>query len=94
MQAKWKYFKDGGFNFNKFPKDLRANSILEIYNRTKKKWIRCKKSCKLVIFLNFINKEIIRISDILSKNENSNVLYKSKNTKFGKQSFLMIKIKI
>ena len=87
MQTKLKYFKDGSFNYNKFPKDVRANSILERYNRTIKNELGAKRSCNWVVFLNFINKEIIRMSDILSKNENINVLYESKNTKFGKEKF-------
>ena len=40
-----------------------------------------------MIFLNFINKEIIRINEILSKNENINVLFNSKTTKFGKEKY-------
>ena len=87
MQTKLKYFKDGSFNYNKFPKDVRANSILERYNRTIKNELGAKRSCNWVVFLNFINKEIIKISDIFSKNENINVLYESKNTKFGKEKF-------
>ena len=35
-----------------------------------------------MVFLNFINKELIRIKDILAKNENKNVLFERKHTKF------------
>ena len=35
----------------------------------------------------FINKEIFRINDLLGKNENINVIYSLKNTKFGKQKY-------
>ena len=35
----------------------------------------------------FINKEIFRINDLLGKNENINVIYSQKNTKFGKQKY-------
>ena len=39
-----------------------------------------KRTCNWVIFLYFINKEIIRINEILSKNDNINVLFNSKTT--------------
>ena len=38
--------------------------------------------------MNFINKEIERINEKLSKNENKNVLFESKHTKFGINKFL------
>ena len=38
-------------------------------------------------FLIFINKEIIRINEILSKNENINVLFNRKTTKFWKEKY-------
>ena len=34
--------------------------------------------------MNFIYKELERISEKLGKNENINILYSEKNTKFGK----------
>ena len=37
--------------------------------------------------MNFIFKELERISEKLSKNENINVLYSEKNTKFGKLKY-------
>ena len=87
IDTKLKYFKDGSFNYNKFPKDIRSNSILERYNKTIKTELGEKRACNWVIFLNFINKEIIRINEILSKNENINVLFNSKTTKFGKEKY-------
>ena len=33
-----------------------------------------KRTCNWVVFLNFINRELERINNILSKNENINVL--------------------
>ena len=33
LENKIKYFKDGSYNYNKFPKDIRSNSILERYNK-------------------------------------------------------------
>mgnify|MGYP007070125749 FL=1 len=44
----------------------------------------------MVIFLNFINNEINRINEQLSKNENINVLYNSKLTKFGTEKYTNI----
>ena len=82
-----KYFKDDSYNYNKFPKDIRANSILERYNKTVKKDLGTKRTCNWVIFLNFINNEINRINEQLSKNENINVLYNSKLTKFGTEKY-------
>ena len=89
-ETKLKYFKDGSFNYNKFPKDIRANSILERYNKTVKKDLGTKRTCNWVIFLNFINNEINRINEQLSKNENINVLYNSKLTKFGTEKYTNI----
>ena len=89
-ENKLKYFKDGSFNYNKFPKDVRSNSILERYNRIIKSELGAKRSCNWVIFLNFINNEINRITEVLAKNENINILYKSKTTKFGKDKYVRI----
>ena len=88
VETKLKYFKDGSFNYNNFPKDIRSNSILERYNKIIKQELGAKRTCNWVVFINFINKEIIRINDILSKNENINVLYNSKYTKFGKEKYI------
>ena len=33
LEAKLKYFIDGSYNYNKFPMDIRSNSILERYNK-------------------------------------------------------------
>ena len=78
LEKKLKYFIDGSFNYNKFPKDIRSNSILERYNKTIKIKLGEKRLCNWVIFLNFINEELERIDNILGKNENINVLYKKK----------------
>ena len=40
--------------------------------------------------MNFINREIERINENLGKNENINVLYESKQTKFGKSKYINI----
>ena len=37
----------------------------------------------MVCILNFINNELIRINNLLAKNDNKNVLYESKHTKFS-----------
>ena len=87
MDSKLKYFEDGSYNYNSFPKDIRSNSILERYNKFIKNELGEKRTCNWVVFLNFINKELNRINDILSKNENKNILYESKHTKFGINKF-------
>ena len=33
---KIKFFENNSYNYNIFPKDIRSNSILERYNKTKK----------------------------------------------------------
>ncbi len=40
--------------------------------------------------MNFINRETDRINETLGKNENINVLYESKQTKFGKSKYINI----
>ena len=77
-ETKIKYFQDDSFNYNKFPKDIRANSILERYNKIIKRDLGEKRTCNWVIFLNFINSEIIRINKELNVNQNINVLYNAK----------------
>ena len=86
-ETKLKYFQDDSFNYNKFPKDIRSNSILERYNKLVKSDLGIKRTCNWVVFLNFINKEIIRINNELSKNQNINVLYNMKTTKFGIEKY-------
>ena len=81
--TKIKYFRDDSYNYNKFPKDIRANSVLERYNKIVKRDLGEKRTCNWVIFLNFINNEIDRINKELIENQNVNVLYNMKTTKFG-----------
>ena len=88
IDTKMKYFIDGSYNYNAFPPDIRSNSILERYNKIIKTELGSKRNCNWVIFLNFINKELDRINEKLSKNENINVLYESKQTKFGINKFI------
>ena len=88
IDTKMKYFIDGSYNYNSFPPDIRSNSILERYNKIIKTELGSKRNCNWVIFLNFINKELDRINEKLSKNENINVLYESKQTKFGINKFI------
>ena len=87
IEYKFKYFQDGSYDYTKFPPDIRSNSILERYNKIVKNELGEKRTCNWVIFLNFINKEIERIKEKLSKNENINVHYSEKNTKFGKLKY-------
>ena len=56
-ETKLKYFQDDSFNYNKFPKDIRSNSILERYNKLVKSYLGIKRTCNWVVFLNFINKK-------------------------------------
>ena len=74
--------------FKNFITDIRSNSILERYNKTVKSSLGAKRTCNWVIFINFINNELNRIDEELSKNENVNVLYESKNTKFGLERYV------
>ena len=87
LDTKLKYFQDGSYDYNKFPKDIRSNSVLERYNRTIKQYLGEKRTCNWVVFLNFINKEILRINELLGKNENINILFAEKHTKFGKEKY-------
>ena len=84
IEYKLKYFQDGSYDYSKFPPDIRSNSILERYNKIVKNQLGEKRTCNWVVFMNFIFKELERISEKLGKNENINVLYSEKNTKFGK----------
>ena len=87
--TKLKYFQDDSYNYNKFPKDIRANSILERYNKIVKRDLGEKRTCNWVIFLNFINNEINRINKELVENQNINVLYNMKATKFGTEKYVI-----
>ena len=86
-ETKLKYIKDDSFNYNNLPKDIRTNSILERYNRIVKRDLGEKRTCNWVIFLNFINNEIIRINKELFESQNINVLYNAKITKFGLEKY-------
>ena len=87
IEYKLKYFQDGSYDYSKFPPDIRSNSILERYNKIVKNQLGEKRTCNWVVFMNFIFKELERISEKLGKNENINVLYSEKNTKFGKLKY-------
>ena len=88
IETKFHYFKDNSFNYNKFSKDIRSNSILERYTKTIKKELGEKCACNCVVFTDFINNELSRINEILTKNENVNILYNIKMTKFGKNKYV------
>ena len=83
MGNKLKYFEDGSYDYSKFPNDIRSNSILERYNKIIKTNLGDKRTCNWVKFMNFINNEILRINELLNKNENINIAYMKKKTKFG-----------
>ncbi len=72
LDHKLKYFIYGSYDYSKFPEDIRSNSILERYNKSIKLELGEKRFCNWVIFLHLINNEILRIKDILNKNENIN----------------------
>ena len=88
IDNKFKYFQNNSYNYCLFPKDIRSNSILERYNKTIKEELGEKRTCNWVVFLNFITKELDRITLKLSKNENVNVLYSMKHSKFGLDKFV------
>ena len=67
LTTNMKYFIDGIYNYALFRKDIRSNSILERYNKTIKDRLGEKRQCNWVLFLNFINEEIIRITNLLGK---------------------------
>ena len=50
LDAKLKYFEDGSYNYSKFPKDIRSNSILERYNKIIKTELEEKRTCNWVVF--------------------------------------------
>ena len=70
MGNKLKYFEDGSYDYSRFPNDIRPNSILERYNKIIKTNLGDKRTCNWVKFMNFINNEILRINELLNKNEN------------------------
>ena len=78
VKNKIKYFIDDSLNYSKYPKNVRSNSILERYNRHVKEQINKKRYCNWIIFLKFINTEIFRVDNILSKNENINIAFSKK----------------
>ena len=87
VENKRKSFGDGDYNYNTLPEDIRTNSSLERYNKELKKYVGNKKNCYWFIFLNMINNELLRIKDIITKNQNKNVRYYSKKIKFGLKKF-------
>ena len=50
------------------PPDIRSNSYLEKYNKIIKDYFGDKKDVNWVLFLGFINNEIIRTNEILNQN--------------------------
>ena len=60
---------------------------MERNNKLIKTELGSKHICNWVAVLNFINSELKRINDKKSKNENKNVLYESKHTKFGMNKY-------
>ena len=50
LDVKLKYFQDGSYNYNKFLKDIRSNSILERFNKIVKAALGVKQTCNWAIF--------------------------------------------
>ena len=88
LQNKIQYFKDNSYNYNLCPIDCRSNSILERYNKTIKQYLGEKVICNWVKFLNFIITEIDVIKNKLGENNNSNILYMEKLTKFKREKYI------
>jgi len=86
--TKRRFFVDNSFNYNLCPKDVRSNSILEKYNQTIKAYLSNKRECNWVLFMHFIQTEIKNIITKLGKNENKNILYEAKFSKFNKEKFI------
>ena len=91
LENKIRYFKDNSYNYNLCPKDCRSNSILERYNKTIKQYLGEKVICNWVKFLNFITKEIDIIKNKLGENNNNNILYMEKLTKFKREKYINYK---
>ena len=90
VKNKIKYFIDDSLNYSKYPKNVRSNSILERYNRHVKEQINKKRYCNWIIFLKFINTEISRVDNILSKNENINIAFSKKKLNLVQRNFQII----
>ena len=60
---------------------------MERYNRTIKNYLEEERTFNWVLFRIFINNEILRINELFGRNENINILYAQKQTKFGKKKF-------
>ena len=81
--TKIKYFQDNSFNYSLYPEDVKSNSVIENYNKTKKSYLGDKRECNWVTFMNFITDEIKRIT--IKKNK----FYKNKSsTDISKNTFL------
>ena len=80
---KKKYFIEENYNYNLVTLDVLSNSSIERYNRVIKSYLGNKKECNWIIFMDFINKEIYRIQNLLKNNQNKNIKFISKTTKFG-----------
>ena len=57
LENNLEYFISWELNYNKFPKIVRSNSILENYNGVVKRELGKKKETNFINFLNFIKSE-------------------------------------
>ena len=74
-----KYFQDGSYDYSKYPKHIRSNSILENYNGYLKLNLGQKKEINFINFYNFLLDEDERYYNMISKKiSNFNLLLKEK----------------
>ena len=66
---------------------LDYNGNMNYFDREIKDYLGEKKFYNWVVFLKFINNEIIRFKNILINNQNKNVRYYCKNSKFGTMKY-------
>ena len=84
---KMEYFINGDYNYSELPIDCRSNSYLENYNLFIKQNLGRKYKLRWDIFIKFLKSESERIRNKLTKNTESNLLQKAKNTKFGLEKY-------
>ena len=87
------YFKEGIYNYNLIPLDIRSNSFIQRYNKEIKDILGDKKETNLIYFLGFINSEIIRIKNKLITEHNKNVRFNAKKRKFKEYKYNQRNIK-
>ena len=77
------YFYNGDYIYSELPIGCRSNSYMENYNLFIKQNLGRKYKLWWDVFLKFLKFKSERIRNKLTKNTESNLLQKAKNTKFG-----------